>query len=117
MVTGKITNLGDFILNEMKQRQMSARAFAEFIDVTHSTINKFVDFGKKDVGYPSIEFLIKLAKATKTDIRTLIALVVPPEVLEPSDVSPESILLSQRIEQLPEQYREVIDSILAKITK
>lgn len=113
----KIQHLGDFLLSEMHQRRMSARAFADFVGVTHSTINKFLAFGERDVGYPSIDFLAKVATATKTDIRYLIALVVPEAVLPDAEISLDAIRLSKKIEQLPEEHRKMIDAILAIATE
>jgi transcriptional regulator with XRE-family HTH domain len=105
--------LGEFILAEMDKRRMSAREFALFVGVTHSTINKFVHFGSKDVGYPSIEFLGKLAQATHSDLCAVMALVFP-EVTEATQLKPSTIILAQRIEQLPDAVREIIDGIIAQ---
>ncbi|MCC6976452.1 MAG: helix-turn-helix transcriptional regulator [Anaerolineae bacterium] len=112
----KIQHLGDFLLSEMQERRMSARAFADFVGVTHSTINKFLGFGEREVGYPSVDFLVKLAAATKTDIRYLITLVVPESVLPDAEISTDAVRLSKKIEQLPEEYRKMIDAILAIAT-
>ena len=44
---------------------MSERAFARHVGVDSKTINKFVKAGEEDVGYPSMDFLIKLAVRRK----------------------------------------------------
>ena len=107
-----IRHLGDFLRAEMQNRDMSAYALGDFIGVSHTTINKLVEFGDKEVGYPSLEFMIKLARATKLDIRYLIMLVVPEDTLESNAVSPEFLRLSERIERLPAEYRKVVEMMI-----
>jgi transcriptional regulator with XRE-family HTH domain len=103
--------LGDFILAEMQKRQMSARAFARFVGVDSKTINKFLDYGTKDVGYPSVEFLLKLSQTTKADVCYLMALV-DPSVASNSQVTPDALALSRQIEELPANIRDAIDAII-----
>lgn len=104
--------LGDFILLEIERRGMSAREFAELIDVSHTTINRFLNYGitneynGKPVGEPRLDFLVKLARATGVDIRTIVSLVVPKEILD-DDV--EARILAEQIKQLPLEARQVLD--------
>jgi plasmid maintenance system antidote protein VapI len=107
-----VKHLGDFLRHEMEKREMSNHSFADFIGVSHTTINKFVDFGERDIGFPSLEFLIKLAAGTQTDMRFLITLVVPDDVLFDAEVSPEYVHLSKQIEKLKPAYREIIRLII-----
>ncbi len=107
--------LGKFILAEMDRRQMSAREFARFVGVTHKTINKFINYGAKDVGYPSMDFIAKLAQTTGTDPCYLLELIIPDVALS-NRISPDAAILGQRIEKLPENVREAIDGIIAKFT-
>lgn len=102
---------GDFILMEMRKRDMSARAFARFVGVDSKTINKFLDYGTKDVGQPSVEFLSKLALATHTDPCVLLAMVIP-EAFINSKIAPGDMALSQRIAKLPPHLRDAIDVML-----
>jgi transcriptional regulator with XRE-family HTH domain len=104
---------GEFIHTEMKNREMSAREFARFVGVDSKTINKFLDFGSKDVGYPSMDFLKKLSIATHTDPCILLAMIIP-EAVDNNPIRPDAMVLSQRIEELPESVRDVIDGIIAK---
>lgn len=90
---------------------MSARAFAEFVDANHATINKFLQYGEKETGYPSVEFLIRLAKATQKDIGYLMTLVAPPDLVR-SELEPEAIDLAQAIMKLPPTYRKIVDQII-----
>lgn len=62
------STLGGFILEEMRKRDMSARDFALYVGVSHSAINKFLNYGIEDtyagkpIGEPSIDFLYRLAR-------------------------------------------------------
>jgi transcriptional regulator with XRE-family HTH domain len=111
MLMTQTKTLGDFILTEMQKRQMSARAFARFVGVDSKTINKFLDYGSKNVGYPSVDFLLKLSQATKADICYLMALV-DPSVETNSRVTPDALALSRQIEDLPPHLREAIDALI-----
>ncbi len=106
------TTLGEFIDQEIRKRQMSVREFAEFIGVTHPTIMKFREHGKKDVGNPSIDFLIKLAQRTDTNLVALLAMAFP-EAAPLLNVDPTTLILSQRIQRLPPHIRQAIDDLLA----
>ncbi len=106
----------EFIEAEITRRDLSARAFARLVGVDSKTINKFRKQDIASAGYPSVDFLIKLARATNTDISYLMMLVAP-EVAQSSAVRPDAMILSQRIEQLPDVYRELIDDIIAKHAK
>lgn len=105
--------LSDFIRKEMEKRHMRAYNFAEFVDVSHTTINKFLGDVEEDTGYPSMEFLIKLATATQTDIRYLVTLVVPSETIFNENFQPEIFDLSRRISKLPPEYRKIVEVIIA----
>jgi transcriptional regulator with XRE-family HTH domain len=107
------TTLGEFIDQEIRQRQMSVREFAELVGVTHPTILKFREHGKKDVGSPSIEFLILLAKATNTSLVALLAMAFP-DAAPLLQVDPATLILSQRIQRLPDHIRQAIDDLLSK---
>ncbi len=106
------TTLGDFIDQEIRKRQMSVREFAEFVGVTHPTILKFREHGKKDVGSPSIEFLM-LAQRTDSSLVALLAMAFPDSV-PLLKVDPATLILSQRIQKLPTHIRQAIDDLLAK---
>lgn len=105
--------LGDFILTEMEKRDMSARQFAQFIGVSHGTINRFVDFGSKDVGYPSIDFIEKLAVATQTPISMIMELILPHLANQDID-SPDSeaLLIAQQLQRLSEAERKTIYAMI-----
>lgn len=105
--------LGDFLLEQIQRRDMSAREFARFIGVNHQTINKFLDYGKKDVGYPSVDFIIRLAKATKTDAGTLMNLIEP--TLSTFDA--KTRLIAEQLAELSEHERKMVDAFIYSITR
>lgn len=101
----KQTYLRDFILEEMKRRQMSEREFAKFAGVSHSTVNRAVD--ERNPAAPGIEFILKLSKATHTNLETLVSIAYPDLVEDvPEDLS--SKLLAKRINELPDNIREAV---------
>lgn len=116
MLMSQAKTLRNFLQLEIDKRQMSARAFARFVGVDSKTINKFLNNDLEDVGYPSVDFLLKLSKATAIDIGSLMGLV-DPNVPRIANIAPDAIITSQRIEQLPDTYREIIDDIIARHTK
>jgi transcriptional regulator with XRE-family HTH domain len=111
--------LGEFILEEMRRRGMSAREFADLVGVAHTIVNKFLNhgisemYGDRKVGQPSLDFLEKLSRATNTDICYLISLVAP-EAVRVTNPDIDALALSRRIEQLPDNAKEVIDAIIDK---
>lgn len=109
-----MATLGEFILEEIKKRSTTAREFADEVGVSHTIINKFLNHGLSDtyagkpVGEPSLEFLVKLARATHVDVRTLIALIHP----EIGDIDPNDLILAERIGNLPEDQKSFIDNFI-----
>lgn len=109
-----VATLGDFILEEMKLRDMSAREFAELMSVPHATINKYLNHGKtetyggKPIGNPSIEFIQKLSETTKIDICTIMDLITG----NASDRDNRARLLAERIARLSVEDQEIIDRYL-----
>jgi transcriptional regulator with XRE-family HTH domain len=100
--------LGEFLQAELERRDMSIREFARFVGVNHQTIAKFLDYGSKEVGYPSADFLLKLMKATGLDGAAMMALLDP--TVAPLD--PQTLILAERIAQLPPDKRRLIDALL-----
>lgn len=99
----------EFVLSEMHRRDMSARQFAEFVGVAHGTINKCVNGVE---GSPSIDFLIRLARATKTDLSTILALIAPE--LVHTEVDPKVMILAKRLAGLPDNVQQVIRDLVFK---
>lgn len=121
--------LASFLETQINMRQMSVRAFALFIDVPHAVVLKFLNKKGGETGYPSIEFIRKLAAGTSTDPCTILAMVIPDsfsperinsaELLQTAemlqDLNPEDlstvILLAKRLQKLPPEARVAIDAI------
>lgn len=99
-------SLKEFIEGEMRRRDMSARQFAEFVGVAHTTINRAID--PSEATTPSPDFLVKLARATKINLSSLIALIMPE--VETTRVDARSQMLAERIAQLPADKREIAEA-------
>jgi transcriptional regulator with XRE-family HTH domain len=99
--------LSEFIVEEMKRLEItSVRQFAEFIGVTHPTVLRLIDDPEAQ---PTLDFLGKLAKATKTDIRTLVSMVLPDAVITQSV---DAVVLAEKISRLPKEKQEIIDALI-----
>jgi transcriptional regulator with XRE-family HTH domain len=104
--TVNMTALGDFIEQEIKQKFRSARQLALAMDVDPTTITKAMSFADPPV--PSLDFLAKLARVTRTDICTLVGMVYPDEVR----MNARTRLIAERIEQLSPEQQEIVDTYL-----
>ena len=98
--------LQQFILDEMRQRDMSARAFARFVDVSSATILRAISETPPE---PSLTFLVKLAEATSVDICTLVLLAVGNHPAPNIDAR----VLAARLEALPPDLRELAEIFLS----
>lgn len=106
MVMKQVAILREFIEREMTARDMSTHEFADFVGVSQSTIVRAMSY--EDAPEPKLNFLAKLAVATKVDIGVLVSLIKP----EASKISPDARLLAERIEQLSPQDREFLDTYI-----
>lgn len=106
------TAIRDFLLNEMKQRDMSARSLADFMGVSHTLINRLID--SRNPTEPSLDFLLKLSKATHVSFVSLVELAYP-EIIQESTLSPQARILAQQIEQLPPQAQQAITMMIRGI--
>lgn len=86
-----------FIKDEMSKRHLSARQFADLVEVSPSTITNVINERTE----PSVQFLRNLAKATSTPLSVLIALAYPEVAGEIDALSPEVLLLAVRLSRLP----------------
>lgn len=109
--------LVEFLEMEIQKRGLSHREFAKQVGVSHRTINQLLDrrdsrTQKKTV---SAALLLKLSKATGTNILTLMALAYPDmadSINEVTGMDAATLLRSQRIQELPENLREAVDTII-----
>lgn len=106
-----------FINEEMRRRDISARQFADLIGINHAIINKYaIHEPSEAVGYPSLHTLRKLSAATGVSLLALIGLVFPDAESPLADI--DARLLAEQITQLSPEDRAVaegfINSALAK---
>lgn len=97
-------SLGDFILDDMRRRDMSERQYAEFVGVANSTISRVVKQEDNSKPTPSIEFLAKLSKATRVDLCILVAFVYP----ELTNTNAQNSIIGALASQLPADKQETI---------
>ncbi len=102
--------LGNFVLAEMHKLNMSAREFAKYVGVSNTTINRMVD--PEDESIPTLEFLLKLADATQTDITALLAKTFP-ETIGRFGLSADARIFGRRYEQAPPHIREAVNALLS----
>ena len=102
-------SLKEFVIEEMRLRDMSARQFGKFVGVSNTTINRALDL--KYTADPTLDFLAKLATATNTSLMTLIGLSFP-DALELNQPSPAALIMAQKIEKLPAHLQEAIAAII-----
>lgn len=102
--------LREFVQTEIRKRDMSARQFAAFVGVSHTTIDRVLD--PRQALSPSLEFLSKLGQATETNIRYLVSLVYPQD----TETDPEAEILATQISALPPEEREFIRTYLLGVS-
>lgn len=102
--------LQEFIWEQMKSMgDLSMRRFADVIGVSQPTISRVLD--PNDPVFPSIELLIKLARATRTDIRDLVVMVAPDDVI--IGQNPKAMRLATRLDKLTDEQKMIIDRLIA----
>lgn len=97
-----VTPLAEFMQQDMDRRSMSLREYADFIHSTHPTVAKYLNGTIKRVQW---DFVVRLSRATHTDIGTLARLIAPDVAFEQV---PDTDIIAQRINQLPPTYRKTI---------
>lgn len=68
----------EFLQDEITRRGMSARQFAEFLDVAPSTVSRCID--EKNPSLPGLDFLLKIARATGVSITSLVHVRITPPI-------------------------------------
>lgn len=102
--------LASFLAGYLRQRDISARKFADEAELNHHTVNKLLKPDSK-TNYPSIDTIVKLARATRTDPCKLLEMIVPDDIA-PLRTTVEAQLLGQQIVGLPVEDRVVVDNFL-----
>lgn len=109
-----MTTIAEFIRQDMERRGMSLREYADFLGSTHPTVSKYISESGHHVQW---DFLVRLSRATNTDIGILARLAAPELAATYEDFpTPEMVL--QRLKQIPVEMRrtflEMIDAYLAQ---
>lgn len=105
----EVSKFSQFLLDEMKRRDMSARKLAEFFDVSPTTVARAID--TRNPSTPGLDFILKISQATGISVTALIELAYP-EVTKATSLSAEAQIIAQQIENLPHDTREVVVSII-----
>lgn len=101
----KLFTLGDFIEQEMKQRgNISLRAFAEEIGVSHTTLANHI---KHPDTRPSLDFLERLSDKTGASLNVLIMLASP-ALAKKSAISARALLFAQEFDKLGNELQDVL---------
>lgn len=114
--------LGDFLLREIDRRGMSIREFARFVGLSHQVVSKFLEYGKKDVGYPSMEFVIKLAKALDKNVGDILVLIDPTlesigTNTEPQSLDVQTRIHAERYQELTPKQRRLVDAFMRTLVE
>lgn len=100
------TPLSKFVWLEIVNRRLSQREFADLVGVSHTTIGRIV---RGEVADPTLDFLVKLSKATSTDICALIAIIRPDAFQSGANTR----LVAERYERLSDAQRKLVDLVLS----
>ena len=106
-----MSTLAEFLDDYLRRHGLNARELAHMAELNHQTLYGLLN-PPEEGEYPSLRTLIKLAKATDTDICALVALAIPDFDALPH-MDREVWLLSLRIRELPDHLRKVVDALLA----
>lgn len=98
--------LAEFIMSQLKERDMSMRRFAQFIGVSSTTISNALNPNKNIM--PGTDFLTKLADATNTDIGVIVSMAFP----ELTSLDTATMLLAIQIKELPEAQQATIRQLM-----
>lgn len=104
-----VTPLQSDIREQMRVRGLSMRQLAEQMETTIATLSRTLK--EDDPQAPSVEFLIKYAKATGRDIRDVILLVSPDEVVHGSGTT--ATILAARLARLKDTDRQLIENFIS----
>lgn len=102
------TPFADFLRLEAKRRDLeSQRAIARWLGMS-TTMTWQVLEGQR---LPGLDFILAVHRATGVNVSELINLAYP-DTITKSDLSLESRILSQQIDQLPREVREMVKAII-----
>ena len=97
----------EFLKSEIKQRNVSVREFAVRVDVSHTTILRFIEDNPNKPNVPTVELLEKLSQATGISLNTLLAICFP-DTARQLEIDPEVGLITDSISKLPSGSRQMV---------
>lgn len=103
-----VKTLSEWLLEEIQQRHLSIREFAKRSGVAHGTLLNILDSEQAGARYPSVETLVKLSRATGTDLCTLVSMLAPSDTL----TEPDTLVLATRIKNLTPEAQSVLEDWL-----
>jgi hypothetical protein len=105
-----VNELQKFIIDQMnKLADGSQRKFSDMMGLTDTTLGRALHPTKPSK--PSLELLIALARVTKTDIRDIVVMAAPEDVIYGSRRSSAALLA--RLDKLSDDDRNLIDKFIA----
>jgi transcriptional regulator with XRE-family HTH domain len=99
--------LREFIDGEIKRLNLSRLGFAELAGVSHTAINNLLSDNPPE---PSVEFLWKIAKATDTDVISVLRLAYP-DIIKNS-LSAKARILAEKIDKSTPETQQMIFRLL-----
>lgn len=99
----------EFISEEIKKRDMSGRQFAEFLGLTHDTVNRMLSH--KEDYFPTIETARKIGEKLGINPAVILTLAYPD--LNFSGMGGDQLLFSERFNKAPEDIQNAVMILLA----
>lgn len=103
--------LRQFVVDEMKRREMSYREFAQFIGESHHDRTHRIATGK--FKRPDWDFVLNLQRALDLDLEFLVALLEPDLAQRRRQtLTPLARQIAERFDELPEEFKAKIASTI-----
>ncbi len=103
-----MTPFRDFLLGQIKNRQLTKRAFAELIDIDESSLYRFIKEQNPD--RPGDDTLLKISQKLNVQLSELIELR-DPGLSEVAHLSARAQLMAQEYENMSIEDRQIIDRL------
>lgn len=112
----KYTTLKQFLNDQLDTRKMSVRTFGDLVGISHEVITRFRNSDPSDdVGYPSLQTLIRLSEGTGISLNTLIQISYPE--LRRVDIDIDARLMAEEIAQLSPDDRRIVEKFIRNAKK
>jgi transcriptional regulator with XRE-family HTH domain len=97
--------LREFILAELKNKNISLREFARRVGVSSTAIVKATS---DDPPEPTMDMMVKISRVTEVSVTALVAMCVPDDVVADAD----ALALAEQIKNLPPEKREMVEALV-----